>query len=117
MPRFESACRHSLGYLPAGRPFVVGGYVRSGVEPQPRDDRVSVTVARINRDPFSAATFSVLAKLRRADWRSQQASAAERIGDGSRTIIAAINERSVSTAKNVGLAKELVGGPDRAFDG
>lgn len=63
MSRFESAGRYALGHLPSWRPLVVVRYVGRGIEAQSGDDRVSVTVTRVNRDPFAAAALAVLAKL------------------------------------------------------
>ena len=86
-----------------------------GVEAQPRDDGVSVAVTRVNCDPFATAALAVVAKLSGADRRFQQAGGAECVGNRSRTVIAAVDERFVAAAKNVRLSEKLVGRPDRAF--
>lgn len=62
--RFETGRRNAFSRLPTWRPFVVRGQIRRRIESQSGDDRVSVAVARVNRDPFAAAAFSVLAKFR-----------------------------------------------------
>jgi len=67
MARFETTGRHTLGYLPAWLPSVVGGEIRRGIESQPSDDGVSVTIARVDRDPSPAAAFAEVAKLGGAD--------------------------------------------------
>ena len=91
--------------------------VWSGVEAQPRDDGVSVAVTCVNRDPFAAAALAVIAKLSGANRRFQQARGAECVGNRSRTVVAAVDERFVPAAKNVRLSKKLVGRPNRAFYG
>jgi len=93
----------------------MGRDVRRSVEPQTRDNRVGVTIARVNRDPLAAAALAILAKFSRTDRRLQQTRAAECIGNRSRTIVAAINERPVPAAEDVRFAKELVGCPNRPF--
>ena len=115
--RFESGRRNAFACLPTGRPLVMRSQIRRCVQTQARDDRVGMTVARVNRDPSAAAAFTVLAKFRRTDRRSEQTGGAQRVGNCSRTIIAAIGERFVTPAKNVGFAKQLIGRPDRAFHG
>ena len=117
MAGFESASRDSLRRLPTRRPLVVRRDVGSSVEAQSGNDRVGVTIACVNGDPFTAATLAVLAKFSRADRRFQQPGAAKCVGDRSGTIVTTIGERFMSAAKNVRLAKKLVGCPDRAFHG
>jgi len=117
MSRFESGRRNTFTRLPTGRPLVMRSQIRRRVQTQTGNDRVRVTVARVNRDPFAAATFTVIAKFRRTDRRSEQTGGTQRVGNCSRTIIAAIGERFVASAKNVGFAKQLIGRPDRAFHG
>jgi len=113
--RFESSGRYAFAYLPARRPFVMRGDVRRRVQPQAGNDRVGVTIARVDRDPLAAATFAVLAKLRGTDRRFQQSGGAERIGNCARTIVATISKRFVTAAENVGLAEKLVRCPDRTL--
>ena len=57
------------------------GDIRRGIEPQPGDDGVSVTVARVDRYPFAAAAFAKITKLGRTDWRFEQAGSAECCSD------------------------------------
>ena len=67
MARFETACRDTLRYLPSRLPTIMRGQIRRSIEPQPRDDGVSVTIARVNRDPFATSALPILAKFRGAD--------------------------------------------------
>ena len=64
VPCFETPRRHAFGCLPAGRPTVMRRDVRRRVQSQPRDDGVSVSVARVNRDPFAASAFAEISEFR-----------------------------------------------------
>ena len=66
---FETAGGNAFGRLPSWGEFVVLRQIRRGVESQPGNDRVSVAVARVNRDPFAAPAFAILAKFRGTDRR------------------------------------------------
>lgn len=63
VPRFETCRRHAFGCLPTGLPSIVRRDIRCRVEPQARNDRVSVAVARVDRDPFAATSFTEAAEL------------------------------------------------------
>src|SRR6185436_4828363 len=90
--RFETARRHALGNLPAGLPAIVRRDVRRRVQAQARDDRVSVAVARVNRDPFTASSLTEVAELGRANGGFEQTSRAERVGNRTGTVITPIGK-------------------------
>ena len=69
--RFETGCRNAFACLPTRRPFVVRGQIRRRIQTQTRDDRISVPVARVNRDPLAAPPLTVIAKFGGADRRFQ----------------------------------------------
>ena len=90
--RFETAGRNAFRHLPTRRPLVVRGQIRRRIESLSSVDCVRVAVACVIGDPFTAAAFAVVAKFRRTDRRFEQAGAAERVGNCSRTIVASIDK-------------------------
>jgi len=64
MPRFEAE-RHPIRCLPARRPATGVLVPGCGIEPQTGDDREGVAIARVNRDPFSAAALTENAQIGR----------------------------------------------------
>jgi hypothetical protein len=114
MPRIE-ATRRSVSRIPARRPFAPIAIVRRGVEPDPGNDCKSVTLARVDRDPFASAGLAVAAKLGRTHWRADQASCAEHVGDCAGTIVSVIIKRFVAAAEPVPFVAKLIGRPDGAF--
>ena len=61
--RFEPAGWHPLRELPSRLPTVMRRQIRGRVETEARDDGVSVTVTRVNRDPFAATALTEVTKL------------------------------------------------------
>ena len=104
--------------LPARRPIAIASHrvQRGGVESQTGDDGKGVTVARIDRDPFSAdrvgRTFGKPDEFVR---RLQDPGRTERVGNGARTIVTGILKGTVAAAETVGLVAQLVRGPDGAL--
>ena len=113
--RFETAGRNAFGYLPTGLPAIVRGKVGRGIEAQACDDGVSVTVPRVNRDPFAATAFAEIAKFGRVDRRLQYTGSAKRVRNCAGTIVATIQKRFMSASKNVRFTVQLVGRPNGAF--
>jgi len=92
MPCFKSGGRYAFGQLPTRRPFVVRGQVWRSVEPQPGDDRVSVTVARVDRNPSPTSALAVLTEFGRADRRRQQTGSAECVRHRAGTVVTTIDK-------------------------
>ena len=107
--------RRSVDRLPARRPFAAIPIVWSCVEAQPGDHCERMTLARVNRDPFSGAGFAITAKLGGADWGAEQTRRTQNIRNGSGTIVSMIIKGFVAAAVSVLFVAKLISSPDRAF--
>lgn len=67
MPCFEAE-RHPIRSLPARRPATGVIVPGCGIELQTSDDREGMAIARVKRDPFSAAALTKTAQIKRAHW-------------------------------------------------
>ena len=114
MPRLKTA-RRAICLLPARRFAIAPAIPGRRVEAQTGDDRVGVAVSRVNGDPFSAAMIAEMGELARAHGSSEQTSRGERERNRPRTIVAAIDEGSVTSAPDIGLPAQLIRRPDGAL--
>ena len=62
MPRIKAA-RWAVTRIPTRRPFAGVMIERRGIESQSGNDGECVTLARVDRDPFSGTALTVAAKL------------------------------------------------------
>jgi len=114
MSRLKSAWR-PINRLPSRRPFAGVTIVWGSVEPQPGNDCERVTFARVDRDPFASAAFTITAKLRWTDRWAEQTGRAKHVGDCAGTIVTVIIEWFVAAAVPVALVAKLIACPDGAF--
>jgi len=91
MPCIEAA-RWPISGVPTRRPFAGVTIEWRGIEPQPGNDCERMTLARVDRDPFTGSALAVAAELGRTHRRADQTRRPQRIGDRSRTIVAMIIE-------------------------
>jgi len=91
MPCIEAA-RWPVGRVPTWCPFARVAIKWRGVQAQPRNNCECVTLARVDRDPFTGSALAVAAELGRTHRRADQTRRPQRIGDRSRTIVAMIIE-------------------------
>ena len=63
MPRIETR-RHARSELPGWFPAFAPGNIRRGVESKTGNDGESVTITRVDRDPFAMTTLAEAAKIR-----------------------------------------------------
>ena len=102
MSRFEPG-RTARRALPARRPTIVEAVIWRGVEAKAGDDRKGMPIARINRDPFTAAALSKSTKVGRTHRRFDQACASQHVGDCAGAIIGAVTKGAVAPAETVRL--------------
>src|SRR3954447_11714370 len=109
----EAATR-SEGRAPArpGAPRDRGGVVGAGVEAKARHHHVRVAAVGVDADPAAGAALAEAGQAGRVERRQQQAPAVERVGDGARAVVAAVEpgEAAMAAAPAVALADQPVGG-------
>lgn len=111
MPGLETV-RLSKCSLPARRPTIGTAIPGGCVQTQSRDDRKSMTVARVNRDPSSSAAASETAEVAGTHRRPDQSRRGKGIRDGAGTIVTRIDKGTVTTAVTIGFGTKLIRGPD-----
>ena len=109
--------RRTINGLPPRRPFAGVTVVWRCIESQAGNHSECVTFSCVDRDPFAGAAVAVVAKLRGAHRRADQAPGAQYIGDRSRTIVAAVIKRFMAATVTIWLVAKLIGCPDCAFHG
>src|SRR4051794_17274579 len=88
------------------------GVMPARVEAEAGHDHVHVGAVGVDRDPASRAGLAEARKARGVERREQQAAAVERVGHGSRAVIAPVEagEAAVPAPPAVALADQPVGG-------
>jgi len=114
MPRFET-CRHARSELPGWFPTFTPGNIGRRVESKAGYDGESVTITRVDRDPFAMTTLAEAAKIRRTHRRLDQSSPTERVRNRAGAIVSAVDKRSMTAAITIWLGTKLIRGPDGAL--
>jgi len=107
--------RRTINGLPPRRPFAGVTVVWRCIESQAGNHGECVTFSCVDGDPFAGAAVTVVAKLRGAHRRADQAPRAQHIGDRSGTIVAAVIKGFMASTVTIWLVAKLIGCPDRAF--
>src|SRR5450432_1358119 len=114
MTRLKSA-RRAQRQLPAGCVAIAPSVPGRGIESQAGDDGEGMTIAGVDRDPFSLAAVAKTSQLVGTERGPEQARGSQRIGNRSGTIVAEVEKRRMAAAPAIRLGAQLVGRPDRAF--
>src|SRR5205814_8129368 len=114
MARLETGER-ARGRLPARSPTARWIVRRGGIESKPGDHGKSMTVSRIDRDPFPGSPASVSAEFFRAKRHRDKAGAGERIGNGGGTIVGAVGEGTMAAAVTIGFCAQFIRRPNGAL--
>src|SRR5882757_10142327 len=110
MPDDEAFGRIDRGAVPAR------AGAADGVEGEAGDDHPGVFGVGVDRDPLARTRFAPGLEAGRVERAFQQAAAVQRVGDGSRTVIAGRFEGTVAAAPDVRGHRDRVGRGDRALD-
>src|SRR5437773_12420164 len=110
---FKTAWR-ALGGLPPRRPAARGIMRRSRVESKSGDNSESVTVPRVNRDPFAWTAAAKGAEFFRAQRDAHEAGAGQRVGNRARTIVGVVVKCFVPAAEAIRFGAQLIRRPDGA---
>src|SRR5664279_4057695 len=102
MARYETE-RHANGRLPGRRPTFPSGNIRRGIKPKTSDDRESVAVTCVNRDPLAVTALAKTSEIGRTHRRLNQARAAQRVRNRPGTIVCPVDKRGVAATETIWL--------------
>ena len=114
MARVESD-RQTRRWLPGRLPNLASRDVRRRIKPKAGDHGESVTIARVDSNPFAFAAIAKAPKLGRTDRGRDQSGTAERKGNCTGTVVGVVTKRFVSATITIRLGAKLVRGPNRAL--
>src|SRR5437764_11366927 len=107
MARLETGER-ARGCLPARSPTARWIVRRGGIESKTGDHGKSMTVSRIDRDPFPGSPASVSAEFLRAKRHRDKAGAGERIGNGGGTIVGAVGGGTIAAGVTIRVCGQFI---------